>query len=174
MDNFAEQLVKKHQTGSERTKKFLIMFGGSMLTFVLAAISVVLLGNGLIPFIGLLLAAGAGYGTFTLLQNMYVEYEYTFTNGELDIDKIIAKKKRKELVSLSVGKFTAFGKYEEDAPEETEDMTVIFASSNIASEEYYADLRHDQYGNTRLVFCPDEKMLENINKSLPRALKNKS
>ena len=172
MDNFAEQLVKKQMNGSARTKKFLTLFGGMMLTFFLAAFSFLLLsmGTGLFPFVGLILAAGAGYGTFYLVQRMYVEYEYTFTNGELDIDKIIAKKKRKPLLSVSVGKFTAFGKYEEE-PEETDDMTVVFATSNISSEEYYADFKHEQYGSTRLVFCPNEKMLENIQRSLPRALR---
>jgi hypothetical protein len=103
---------------------------------------------------------------------MYVEYEYTFTNGELDIDKIVAKKKRREMLSVSVGKFKEFGRYD-DAPEETDDMTVVFATSNIASEEWYADFDHEQYGSTRLVFCPNENMIENMRKNLPRALRAK-
>ena len=65
MDNFAEQLVKRQMSGGARTKKFFTLFGGMMLTFFLSAFSFLLLsmGTGLFPFVGFLLAAGAGYGT---------------------------------------------------------------------------------------------------------------
>ena len=173
MDNFAEQLVKKEMSGSDRVKKGLILAGGISAVLILTAGSLLMLGHSLISFVGLILAAGAGYGTFFLLQSMNIEYEYTFTNGELDIDKIIAKKKRKSLLSTDTGKFTAFGKYDEDAPDESDDMTVVFATNNLASEEYYADFPHEQYGSTRLVFCPDERMLENVTRCLSPSLRNK-
>lgn len=173
MDNFAEQIVKKQLSGSEKLKRVVIIAAGVIMILLLVGFSFLMLGQGFTSFVGLLLAAATGYGTFFIVQNMEIEYEYTFTNGELDIDKIIAKKKRKELVSVSVGKFTAFGKYDDNVPEETDDMTVVLASNNIASGEYYADLNHDAYGSTRIIFCPEGKMLEQIKKSLPRALKAK-
>ena len=74
------------------------------------------------------------------------------------------------MLTVSVRKFTAFGKYD-DGLEETEDMTVVLVSDNIASHEYYADFEHEDYGKTRLVFCPNEKMLTNIRKSLPARLR---
>ena len=52
-------------------------------------------------------------------------------------------------------------------------MTVVFATNNIASEEYYADFDHEAYGNTRLIFCPNENMINNMKKNLPRALRVK-
>ncbi|MCQ2490066.1 MAG: DUF6106 family protein [Ruminococcus sp.] len=171
MDNFAEHLVRKELTTGDKAKKIIILVGGILLTVMLAAFSVLMLGQGLLPFVGLVLAAATGVGTYWIITNMYVEYEYTFTNGELDIDKIIAKKKRIEMLSVSVGRFREFGRYDENTPDETDDMTVVFATSNIASEEFYADFDHDAYGSTRLVFCPDEDMLINMNKNLPRALR---
>lgn len=170
MDNFSEQLVKKSETSSDRMKKLVIYGGGILLTLILLIISFIMLGN-IISTLCMLLAAGAGYGTYFLGQNTYVEYEYTFTNGELDIDKIVAKKKRSELVTVDVKKFTAFGKYSDDL-EETDDMTVVLSSDNIAEHEYYADFDHEQYGSTRLVFSPDEKMLGNIKRALPVKLRN--
>ena len=100
MDNFAEQLVKKELSGSDRVKKGLILAGGIFMVLVLTVSSLLMLGHSLISFVGLILAAGAGYGTFFLLQSMNVEYEYTFTNGTLDVAKIIAKKRRKEILSV--------------------------------------------------------------------------
>ena len=173
MDNFAEHIVKKELTGSDKAKRIIILVGGIIMTILIAGFAILMLGQGLLPFIGLILAAVTGYGTYYLVTNMYVEYEYTFTNGELDIDKIIAKKKRKSMLSVSVGKFKEFSRYDENTPEETDDMTVVFATNNIASEEYYADFDHEAYGNTRLIFCPNENMINNMKKNLPRALRVK-
>ena len=123
-------------------------------------------------FLGLLLAAAAGYGTYYFVQNTYVEYEYTFTNGELDVDKIIAKKKRHEMLSTNIRQFTDFGKYD-DGMDETDDMTVIMATDNVAEHEYYADFNDETVGKARLVFVPDDRMLENIRKFLPARLRAK-
>ena len=123
-----------------------------------------MLGKPMMAFFFFILAVGAGYGTYFLVTSSYVEYEYTFTNGELDVDKIIAKKKRTSLLSVEVRSFTDFGRYS-DGLEESEDMTVVFATDNVASKEYYADFDHKEYGITRLVFVPDERMLDNIRSS---------
>lgn len=171
MDNFAEQLVFKHPTSSDKAKKIFLIVGGGIMTAILLLIAVLSLGSGsLLSLAGILLAAATGFGSYYLVSETYVEYEYTFTNGELDIDKIIAKKKRVELVTVDVKKLKAFGKYGE-ASEETEDMTVIFSSDNIASHEYYADFDHEEYGSSRLVFSPDSRMLDMLATALPRALR---
>lgn len=170
MDNFAEQLVRKQPNSSDNFKRLFTFVGGIIVTILLIVMAFINLGN-ILCFLGLILAAGAGYGTYFLVQGMYIEYEYTFTNGELDIDKIIAKRRRQELVTAEVRKFTAFGRYTDDM-EESDDMTVVISSDNIASHEYYADFEHEEYGKTRLIFSPDERMLENIKKTLPRNFKN--
>lgn len=172
MDNFAEQLVKRNETSADKTRKIMLIICGVLLTAALALLSIMQLNRPIVAFAGLILAAATGYGTFFTVQNAYVEYEYTFTNGELDIDKIIGKKKRVSLISVSIKQFTDFGKYSEDM-EETEDMTVVVASDNIASHEYFADLIHEEHGKTRIVFAPDERILENVKKSLPGKLRNK-
>ncbi|WP_297960089.1 hypothetical protein [uncultured Ruminococcus sp.] len=173
MDNFAEQLVKKNETSADKTRRVLMIIVGVLFSIALAALAVLQLRNPLVALLGFALAIVAGYGTFHIVQNTKVEYEYAFTNGELDVDKIIAKKKRKEMVSANIRQLTAFGKYE-DGMEETEDLTVIFATDNIAEHEYYADFNDENYGSTRLVFAPNERMLENIQKFLPARLRHKS
>ncbi|MCM1473769.1 MAG: DUF6106 family protein, partial [Muribaculaceae bacterium] len=166
MDNFAEQLVKKNLTASEKTRHTVTVIAGVVGTLIFILFGFIMLGRPVLSVLGFILAVGAGYGTFNTMQSSYVEYEYAFTNGELDIDKIIAKKKRKALISTDVTKFTAFGKYTDDI-EEPENMTVVISSDNIASHEYYADFQHEDYGLTRLVFAPNEKILDNIKRYLP-------
>ena len=169
MDNFAEQLVKRNETSSDKKRRNALLIVGILLTLTMAAFAVMQLGAPLRAFFGLLLAAACGYGTFFTYRNSFVEYEYAFTNGELDIDKITAKSKRTPMVSTEVRQFTDFGKYDENI-KETEEMTLIMATDNIASHEYYADFTH---GKTRLIFSPDERMLENIGKFLPAKLRTK-
>ena len=167
MDNFAEQLVKHKPTGSDRMKTCIILILGMLLTFL------ALIAGFVFSFLLLFVAVAIGVGTFFLYRNSKVEYEYTFTNGELDIDKIINQTKRKEMLTISVSKFTSFGKYTNEIPEETSDMTIVFATDNIVENEYFADFQHESYGNTRLVFVPNEKMVSNIVKFLHPTLKNK-
>ena len=173
MDNFAEQLVKKNETGADRTRRVLMVVVGVLFALALAALSVLQLSRPFVSLLGFALAIAAGFGTFIIVQNTFVEYEYTFTNGDLDVDKIIAKKKRKEMISANIRQLTAFGKYE-DGLEESDDMTVVFATDNIASHEYYADFTDEKLGSARLVFAPDERMLETIQKFLPARLRNRS
>lgn len=170
MDNFAEQLVKRSETSADKAKRLILIIVGVFFTVVIAGLAVLQLTKPIFAMLGLILAAVAGYGTYFAVQGSYVEYEYTFTNGELDVDKIVAKKKRTAMVSTDIKKFTAFGKYT-DGMDESEDMTVVIASDNIASHEYYADFQHEEYGLTRLIFAPDERILDNIKKSLLPQLK---
>ena len=171
MDNFTEQLVKKQETSADRTRRIMLVITGIFVTILLVLLSFIQLDHPILAFLGMVLAAASGYGTYFMVQSTYVEYEYTFTNGELEIAKIIAKKKRVELINTEVRSFTAFGKYD-DGMEETEDMTVVMTSDNIVSHEYYADFQHEDYGLTRLVFVPNEKMLEYIGRYLPAKLRN--
>ncbi|WP_028518927.1 hypothetical protein [Ruminococcus flavefaciens] len=173
MDNFAEQLIKKNETNSDKTRRVMLIVVGALFTLSLLLLAVFQLRDPLISLLGFALAAAAGYGTYHFVQNTYVEYEYSFTNGELDVDKIIAKKKRHSMLSTNVRQFTAFGKYSDDL-EESDDMTIIFATDNIASHEYYADFNDESVGSARLVFAPDERMLENITKFLPAKLRNRA
>lgn len=169
MDNFCEQLVEKQSGSSAKTRRMILIFVGGALVLALLIITIMFMGN-ILSMFTLLMALGSAYMIYTGIQNMQIEYEYTFTNGELDIDKIIAKKKRKELISVDVKTFSSFGRYNENMPE-TEDMTVVLCSDNIASHEYYADLQHGEYGNTRIIFSPNDELLDSITVFLPVKLK---
>ena len=173
MDNFAEQLVKKNVTQSDKTRRTALLIVGILLTVTITGLAILQMGNFLISIFGFLLAVGCGYGTYAVYRNSFVEYEYTFTNGELDVDKIINQTKRTEMVIVEVRDFTDFGRYDENM-KETEEMTVISASDGVLKHEYYADFDHAEYGSTRLIFAPDERIMENIKKFLPAKLRGKT
>ena len=89
MDNYAEQIVKRENTSSESTKKIGIIAAVIIICIILGLVFIFTIGT-FISLIALILAAGAVYGSYILLEGLNVEYEYIMTNGELDVDKIIA------------------------------------------------------------------------------------
>jgi hypothetical protein len=172
MDHFAEQLVKKYHSSKDDLKKALIITGAAVITLL----SLVLAFMGFLP--ALILPVGAVWGAWYLLRLSQVEYEYSCTNGELDIDKIMGQDKRKSLLSVKVGTFTVFGKTGE-VRESDEDMTT-FAAMGISlmgeedaddNDTYYAEFEHPEYGKCCLYFCPDARMREAIEPYLSRELK---
>lgn len=98
MDVFLEYLMRKKSTPMDVLKKIGLVLGA-----VLASIAVIigfqLLGSFMTSYI-LLGIAGVVYFTVVLARNFNIEYEYIFTNGDLDIDVVKARKTRKRLVSL--------------------------------------------------------------------------
>lgn len=158
-DFYAECLVSKAPTAADTVKRVLIGLG----TAVLAA--------GAFWFIffpiSLFIIAGVFYGAYYLMTGIDAEYEYILTNGDLDIDKIIGKRKRKRLVTASIGDFIAFGKLSEAGDF---DGTTVLASSG-SGQDYYADFVHKTEGNVRLIFTPSEKILDGMELFLPRQLR---
>ena len=92
MDVFVEQLVKKPANGKTLALKILIVFG----VIIVSAFCLYLALLGII--LAILLIFAAIYAGFYLITGLDAEYEYIVTNGEIDIDKIIAQRKRKRQV----------------------------------------------------------------------------
>src|SRR5690554_5559375 len=98
MDVFLEKIVERKKT----SKDTLISIG------IVLAIPVAFIVVVNIPFIGqllrgfeLIILVGLVYGAYHLIRSRNIEYEYIVTNGELDIDMIMARKKRKRIFSAS-------------------------------------------------------------------------
>lgn len=151
MDSYAEYLVKRQPTTEDTIKKALILVGGGAATVVFVLLSIFFM-----PLL-LIVACALGYGTWWLFTNQYIEYEYLLTNGELDIDKIIGKRKRVRLLTVAVSSFSEFGK-EEDGTTIPEDVTTVLAAGE-GLETYYAVFQDEAMGTVRLIFSPSEKVL---------------
>lgn len=164
MDQFAECLVRKQPDASDRMKGVLLIIAAVLIT----AISILFVYLTKIPFL-LLVTCAAIYGVYYLVSGLSVEYEYAVTNDEIDVDKIIAKRKRVHLLTASIRKFEAFGPAEE-MPEE-DDRTLVLCADNTGEGEYYADVETEEYGSTRILFTPDTAVLEAVKEALPHALR---
>lgn len=94
MDHFAEYMVKKRPSSQDRMKQGLTLAAAIILSVIIGVIAWM---TGWIFL--LVLIIGAIYGAYYLINNCSTEYEYTVTNGELDVDKILGKRKRVHLLT---------------------------------------------------------------------------
>ena len=164
MDNFAEYMVKKRPDSRDNAKRAGIV----ALAVVLCAASVFLVFVTHIPFI-LLITCAIIYGAYFLITGTSVEYEYAVTNGEMDVDKIIAKRKRKHMLTVRIAEFETFG-LESEAKFDN-NITTFLVGDGDEAHYYAADFQHEGMGRVRLVFSPNERILEAIRPSLKRGLR---
>ena len=90
-DYYTEQLVKKKADGKDIVIKILLIFC-TVFSFFLVL---------LMPFLMILPVLLIVLDVF-LFRRLDLEYEYLYVNGDLDIDKIMGKQKRKRVFSMNV------------------------------------------------------------------------
>ena len=94
MDIFTEHIVRKRKD----IKDVFISIGLIAAAIVFSFITLMFLRY--LSSFGLLIIAGIIYGAYWLVSSRNIEYEYIVTNGDLDVDIIVAQKRRKRLVSV--------------------------------------------------------------------------
>lgn len=175
MDHFYEQVVRKNnKTVFEvlyyMTNIFIVLFG---------AVGVFLLQTLLFSFsIPTLILIALFIGATILLYlnkgKFRTEYEYTFTNGELDYAKVYNNVKRKTLGSMKVKNVEAFGKVKSNYFHKlinTPGIKPINWFLNREYELYYFYYIKENKKNI-LIFEPDDEMVELIKKYLPFGIYN--
>ncbi len=164
MDVFIEHLVKKRPTGADTAKKI-----GLVLAVVVILAACILFMPPQFLTLSFLILCGACYGAYWLISGMNIEYEYILTNGEIDVDKIIAQRKRKRLITVNVKTFEAFGPYKAaEHANRSYDNRVLACESEDSEGVYYAAFQHSTLGHCLLVFNPDDRVLNGIKSYLPR------
>lgn len=163
MDNYCEQLVEKKKTGSDIAKMTAIMLAIT-LGAVACVIAAFLFG------LGILLAAAIGLLVLGiwLMSGMNVEYEYIITNNEMDIDKIIGRRKRKRMITVDLARTDDMGGYPSEKSLEAD--TTVHATSGLEKDAHYLLVQHKDYGKVKVIFNPNEKLREAIAQEVPKAL----
>ncbi len=172
MDSFMEYMITEKQTAKTVLKKIGIYFAALLLTFV-SFIVMLMFPSVLIGFLPMVIVL-IFYVAYRITTSFDVEYEYILTNGELDVDKITNKRRRKRLMTIHCKSFTAFarvGNMEFLQEENGEFARVIDASAkSSALEDYYA-VFYKNGQKIKLVFNPTQKMIETFKIYAPRVVK---
>ncbi|PKM65595.1 MAG: hypothetical protein CVU95_14795 [Firmicutes bacterium HGW-Firmicutes-2] len=165
-DIFNEQLVERKQNMTDNLKKVTILAAGVLL------LATAFLIPGLRSLI-YVIAIGIIAAIVILLRRFNVEYEYIFTNGELDIDQITNKNKRKRLLSVHVDSFMIMVPISnKDYGKDVDKYSKLYdVSSGVLHDNTYAAIFDKDSKKIKLVFEPNEKMFNAIRAYIPRKIK---
>ena len=158
MDSFFEQIVKKRKGFAE----WAVILVTLVVALALVALSWLM---GILPII---VTVGAIYGAWWLITSRNVEYEYCVTNGDIDVDKIVARRKRTRLVSVSGRKVRALAPYDPNKPLGRFQRTVLVAPSIKEEGLWYFTYHSKKNGDTLVVFMPDDRVLGALYDGLPK------
>jgi len=177
MNLFREESVHKVDT-SLSTLLYIFTYGAMIFSGILAFIFLTAIMQGLFNefnVICLVLFAGLTFGFYILRNNQRVEYDYTFTNGVLDIAKVINNNKRKKLLSADIKDFEII------APISDEGFNRMLNHPGIKKLNYFLNRGGGLYygvytkdgAKSLLVFEPSEEMVALFKKVSPKNVKEK-
>ena len=161
---FVEQLYSRKKT----FKEYAAQAGIFLVTVVVAGGLFSLLWrmtNPLLRMISIFALMGTVYFGFKLFRKLNVEVEYIYLNGEMDVDKIVAKEERKRILTVKTEDFIRFGEYTPEAESIIENSGAkkrFDFRSNTGAKPYYAVFRHKTLGTVAMIFEPGEKILPDM------------
>ena len=161
MDAYLEQIVKRRKT----PKDFLIKVAMIMSIFAVLALGVVvgILVNYYFIIIGFFLSLFEIYLCWYVVTGRNIEYEYTVTNNNLQIDKIMNKSRRKELLSIDIKKIEGIEKLGEGRLNENRCDKVMWLGTYEDDESQYRFVvQTNRYGKVMVVFAPNKKILDAV------------
>lgn len=157
-DFYTEQLIKKRTDGKDIMKKT-VLIALTVISFFAAFLFPLLM---LLPVIMIVVDV-------FLFRKLDVEYEYIYINGDLDIDKIMHKEKRKHMFSANVKDMEIL------APENAfqlkdfrESKFYDYSSGNPESQNRYILVISRSGEITKVLFEPKEELIEGVYLLAPR------
>ena len=159
MDKFHEQLLT-----TRKSPAFIFMTAAMVILGLLSvmALSAVTGGFNMVLLIAFLILGGAAAGAYFLRERQYKEYEYIFTNGNLEIDVIYNMKRRKVILDKDVKDFEEFGRLTEAGlPKDIKNVVCYPFDKKDSGDIYYILIAGKQ--RSAYLIIPDEEMLKYIN-----------
>lgn len=174
MDNFREEIVVKKNRGLDNAVHALLMVVMVISGFLaLISLSSITVSSSIVGSIISIVVFGGTAGLIWWKKDIFrVEYEYTFTNGELDFAAVYGNSKRKELGSMRVKNVDAAGMVSSGSFNRYVNMPGVKKSNwflNRGAELFYFYYAKD--GSKRIIICePSEEMITMIKRYLPNGV----
>lgn len=162
-DLYTEVIVKKKETTADMIKKVALIAGT-----VLSAAAFLFTKLGLIAVVLLIAFVAADY---FLLPSLNVEYEYLYVNGDLDVDKIMSKQKRKRVYSMDIKTLEILAPSDShalDSYNRNKDLKSFDFSSRNAGKKTYTMIVKGEKGLEKVKFEPNDVILKDMKRVAPR------
>ena len=161
-DSYIEILVKKQPKTWYSFVKGLFLFATIFVFVVLGLMQV--------NIIFIVLGALLGVASYFVYQDLDLEFEFLFVNGDLSVYKIMGKSTIKNCVELSLEQIEIvapvkswhLGDYSNQKT-----VTADYSSGNENANVYAAYYKGNK-GMTKMLFEPDDKMLNAMHQMAPR------
>ncbi len=158
-DFFAEQLVKRQNKTKEHLFELFLIF--------LAAASVVSVLY--IPYIwGILVPVVVIIIVCFLFRRQSVEYEYQVVNGDMDVDRILYKTRRKHVFSTSINELECLAPADHFGLQEYHPARVMDFSSHADASKVYAMIVSQENQLIKVLIEPKEEILDQFYMMAPR------
>ncbi|MDO4344737.1 MAG: DUF6106 family protein [Eubacteriales bacterium] len=162
-DLYTEVIVKKKTTAKDMILKSLLIAATALAVF---AFFFTTLG-----VIALAAVLALGVADYFLLPSFQVEYEYTYVNGEIDVDKIMSKKKRKSVYKADIKDLEIMAPSDShalDSYKNRQDIKTYNFSSLEEQNKTYTMIFKGEKGMEQVIFEPNEVILKDMKRIAPR------
>ncbi len=156
-DTFIEQLVKQRQTTSNLLKKC------GLIVLTVLSVFLVLLMPVLLPLPVLLIVLDV-----FLMKRMDLEFEYSYFNGDLDIDKIMAKQSRKKVFSTDMESMIVVAPAGSIELQPYKQLKAIDYSSNTGNGKVYELVTNYNGRKVKVLLEPSQELLDGMRMKAPR------
>ena len=172
MDHFMEEVVVRKQRGLQDGLYYASTV--AMILFAIIGFTMLssLLSRGFVIEVLLPTAFFVGVAVLLFLRKdrIRTEYEYTFTNGDLDFAQVFNNQKRKSLGTMRVKNVEAFGKVAGEDFRKLVNMPELVRRNwflNRSADLYYFYFQKEGK-KTMIILEPSQEMAEMIRKYLPQ------
>ncbi|MEG0369242.1 MAG: DUF6106 family protein [Hungatella sp.] len=158
-DVYAEWLVKRKTPGYAYAAKAALV--------VLCVISAFL---ALTTVFGILILTVVGIATYFLFQSLNLEFEYLFVNGQLTIDRIMGKARRKKAWEGTMEEIQIVTPVDSYLLKDYErpGMKTVDFSSHEQGAKVYALIHQAGANTTKVIFEPNDRILQCMRQKSPR------
>lgn len=167
MDVFMEKIVAKRKDIKDNLIISAVIFFTSVISLAVLTLKIPLISD---LSLNIFIAAALIYLAYRLITSRNVEFEYIVTNGDLDIDKIISKRKRKRIFSANCKEFDIVARTGSNSFSQSVQAmkSRIDASSTPGSPDAFFITTNYKGEKTLVIFEPDERMLNSFKMAIPR------
>ena len=114
-----------------------------------------------LTILGITITILMGYLAYLVWVYTSIEYEYSFLNGELTIDKIMGQRKRKKVDCFDIKKAEIVAPVSSDDIVRRNDIVkTLDYSSGYKSNKLYSIIINNGAGNVQVIFEPDDRIIE--------------
>lgn len=159
---FVERIIKR-----KTSLKGMLLRLFSIVIVLIGVFSIFLLG-----ILGITITAVLIYVAYLCWIYTNIEYEYSFLNGELSIDKIMGQRKRKHIAEFNIKEAELVApSLSEDIVRASQNTVIKDFSSGSKTEDMYSIIIDGKEGRSQVVFEPDENMIDAMYHIRPNIVK---